>query len=268
MRYVAALLLLALPLLGTAGSLAQVEVYDRTAGRVLPVLEHRGRLYVAGEPQHQYEVRVRNTRGGRVLAVMSVDGVNVISGATAAETQDGYVIAGYDSVEIEGWRKSLDDVATFYFTKLSDSYAARTGRPDNVGVIGIALFRERPIERRRCCDELSRQGAAGAAPSAPEASAEGRDDAAGNVESDKSASSRRESRARSESKLGTGHGERESSPAQYVDFRRASSRPDEVISIFYDSRRNLVAQGVIPRQRWLAQRTPDPFPNGFAPDPE
>jgi hypothetical protein len=263
MRYVFALLLLALPLLGTAGSLAQIEIYDRTAGRVLPIHEHHGRLYVAGEPQHQYEVRVHNSQGGRVLAVTSVDGVNVISGATAAETQDGYVIGAYDSVAIEGWRKSLDDVATFYFTRLSDSYAARTGRPDNVGVIGVALFHERFIERRHCCDELNRQGAAGSAPSAPEAAAEPQADAGAAAESDRSA------RARGESKLGTGHGERESSPAQYVDFRRAASRPDEVISIFYDSRRNLVAQGVIPRQRWLAERVPDPdpFPNGFVPDP-
>jgi hypothetical protein len=255
MRYLIAFALFALPLLGCAGSLAQVEVYDRTAGRVLPMYEHRGKLYVAGEPQHQYEVRVRNNRGGRVLAVTSVDGVNVISGATAAETQDGYVMGAYDSVAIEGWRKSLDAVATFYFTSLDDSYAARTGRPDNVGVIGVALFRER--EWRHCCDQLNKQSAAPS--SAPEASADARRDGA--AESDKS------ERARGEAKLGTGHGERVDSQAQYVDFRRASTRPDEVISIFYDSRRNLVAQGVIPRKRWLADRQPDPFPNGFTPDP-
>ena len=48
-------------------------------------------------------------------------------------------------VEIDGWRKSMDEVAAFYFTALPDSYAARTGRPDNVGVIGVALFREEPV---------------------------------------------------------------------------------------------------------------------------
>ena len=45
----------------TAGSLANVEVYDRTAGRTLPIYEYDGRLYVAGEPRHQYELRVRNS---------------------------------------------------------------------------------------------------------------------------------------------------------------------------------------------------------------
>lgn len=256
MRHLLALLLLALPSLGCAGSLAQIEIHDRTDGRTLPVYQHHGRLYVAGEPQHQYEIRVRNQRGGRILAVTSVDGVNVISGATAAATQDGYVIGAYDSMAIDGWRKDLDDVATFYFTRLSDSYAARTGRPDNVGVIGVALFREREVPH--CCDELNRPSAAGAAPAAPEASARAR----GYSESDQSADKREQS------KLGTGHGEREASPAQYVDFHRASNRPDEVISIFYDSTRNLVAQGIIPHKRWLAKRVPDPFPNGFVPDPE
>lgn len=239
------------PLLAEAGGLADVEVYDRTSGRTLPVHEHEGRLYVAGEPRHQYELRIRNSSGARVLAVTSVDGVNVISGKTAAENQGGYVIGAWSSVEIEGWRKSLDEVATFYFTRLSDSYAARTGRPHNVGVIGVALFRE----QRPCCeDHLTEQRAdaarGAAAPSARE------------QEADDSVARRKE-----ESKLGTGHGHGEPSPAQYVDFRRASPTPDEMITIYYDSRRNLAAQGVLPRPDRLADRRPDPFPNGFVPDP-
>src|SRR4030095_7459 len=113
----------------TAGSIADVEVYDRTAGRTLPIYEHEGRLYVAGEPRHQYELRVRNSSGARVLAVTSVDGVNVITGQTAAQEQSGYVLGRWDSVRIEGWRKSLDEVATFYFTRLADACGARTGQP-------------------------------------------------------------------------------------------------------------------------------------------
>jgi hypothetical protein len=228
--------------LARAGSLAEVEVFDRTTGDPLPVYEHRGRLYVAGEPQHQYELRVRNRSGARVLAVTSVDGVNVVSGETAAQNQRGYVLDAYGSVAIEGWRKSLDEVATFYFTRLKNSYAARTGRPGNVGVIGVALFRE----RLPCCVQLEERQAAAAAPRSDDSST---------------------ARERSEPKLGTGHGPRESSPAQYVDFRRASERPDETIVIYYDSERNLVAQGVIPGESRLAERRPEPFPQGFVPDP-
>lgn len=247
-----------------AGGLADLEVYDRTAGRTLPIYEHEGRLYVAGEPRHQYELRIRNSSAGRLLAVTSVDGVNVISGETAAQQQSGYVLGSWDSVRVEGWRKNLDEVATFYFTRLADSYAARTGRPNDVGVIGVALFREHRPYYKPCCPPHGpyREDRAAAPSAAPEASAEAADDA--ELQSDASGARQR----RSESKLGTGHGHREASPAQYVDFKRASSTPDETIVIYYDSRKNLVAQGVLPQpHRWYADRRPDPFPNGFVPDP-
>ena len=140
-----------------AGALADLEVYDRTSGRTLPIYEHEGRLYVAGEPRHQYELRIRNSSAGRLLAVTSVDGVNVISGETAAQQQSGYVLGAWDSVRVEGWRKNLDEVATFYFTRLADSYAARTGRPHDVGVIGVALFREHRPHYQPCCTTLARR---------------------------------------------------------------------------------------------------------------
>jgi hypothetical protein len=248
------------PAFAHAGALADLEVYDRTAGRTLPIYEHEGRLYVAGEPRHQYELRVRNSSAGRVLAVTSVDGVNVVTGQTASQEQGGYVLGAWDSVRIEGWRKSLDEVATFYFTHLGDSYAARTGRPHDVGVIGVALFRERQPLPRPCCKPWLEDRAAAPA-AAPEASAKAEAD------TDTESYAGSGSRQRSESKLGTGHGHREASPAQYVEFQRASSTPDETLVIYYDSRRNLVAQGVLPQRPWMAHRRPQPFPNGFVPDP-
>jgi hypothetical protein len=252
-----------------AGSLADVEVYDRTTGRSLPIYEHEGRLYVAGEPRHQYELRVRNSSGARVLAVTSVDGVNVITGQTAAQEQSGYVLSGWDSVRIEGWRKSLDEVATFYFTQLADSYAARTGRPHDVGVIGVALFREQQPYYEPCCAQRLDDKAQAPAASAPESNAQAAADEPGREREASGARAERRSQSKSEAKLGTGHGHREASPAQYVNFRRASSTPDETIVIYYDSRRNLVAQGVLPQPErpWYADRRPQPFPNGFVPDP-
>jgi len=235
------------------GGLGEVELYDRTARQTLPMYQRQGRLYVAGEPQHQYEVRIRNRSGGRLLAVTSVDGVNVVTGETAAERQSGYVIDPAGETVIDGWRKSLDEVATFYFTSLGDSYAARTGRARDVGVIGVALFREREAP---CCKHLEerRDQAAGASPpttqSAPSVAGEG-------------AGARREA----QSKLGTGHGQREASAARYVDFERRSNTPDQTIVIYYDSRQNLIAQGIIPSRPALADRRPNPFPNGFVPDP-
>jgi hypothetical protein len=233
-----------------AGALADLEIYDRSAGQVLPLYRHEGRLYVAGEPGHEYELRIRNRGGGRLLAVGSVDGVNVLSGQTASPGQGGYVLDPYGSVSVAGWRKSLQRVAAFYFTALPDSYAARTGRPDDVGVIGVALFRERvplPAAPQPRDDEPAPP--AKAAPPAAAARAES------------------QAAPAPEGRLGTGHGRSEYSAAYETAFERLSDSPEEVISIWYNSRRNLVAQGVIAQPRWTAQRQPNPFPGGFVPDP-
>jgi len=106
------------------------------AGRRIPT--------IAGRPGARYAVSVRNTGGRRVLGVMSVDGVNVVSGETASWEQTGYVFAPWQAFQINGWRKSDAEVAAFHFTASQASYAARTGRPDNVGIIGVAVFREKP----------------------------------------------------------------------------------------------------------------------------
>jgi hypothetical protein len=239
-----ALMALLLPLTALASQPVDVEIYDRSAGRLLPVYWHAGERYVAGEPGHEYEVRICNRSPGRVLTVTSVDGVNVINGQTAAAHQTGYVLDPYGTVEIDGWRKSMAEVAAFYFTSLPDSYAARTGRPDNVGVIGVAVFRERvPYAILREQEAATNAPAPAAESSNSSAKA---DDMLG--------------------KLGTGHGERHDSGATYTQFERASDEPEAVIRIFYDSRRNLVAHGVIPSRRY-ARNIPDPFPGGFVPDP-
>jgi len=218
----AATLLACAPAVGQR--LADVSVYDRSEARWLQVYRHEGRTYVAGKPGHEYQIRVTNRLSEDLLSVVSVDGVNVITGESAHPAQSGYVLSPHGSVEIRGWRKSLSQTAAFYFTALPDSYAARTGRPEDVGVIGIALFRRK------------------AAP-APQVS-----DAAA---------------ARAESSIGTGHGRREHSPAVRVTFERATSAPAEMLTLYYDSYANLVARGVVREPAHVTPRpfpgfVPDP----------
>jgi hypothetical protein len=215
------------------GGLADVSVFDRTEGRRLQVYWHEGRAYVVGKPGNEYQVTLQNRRGEDLLAVVSVDGVNVITGQTADPSQSGYVVSSGASIDIRGWRRSLSQTAAFYFTSLPDSYAARTGRPDNVGVIGVAVYRKKP-----------------APPSAP----------IGNAEP-----LRRDSSA-AEAQLGTGHGRHENSPAYHAAFDRASSTPAELITLYYDSRANLVARGIV-RDAVPVAPYPRPFP-GFVPDPQ
>jgi hypothetical protein len=216
---------------GHAAAHVDFSVYDRSEGRWLQVHRHKGRAYIAGKPGHEYQIRVCNRLGEELLAVVSVDGVNVITGQSAHPSQSGYVIAPRGTLDIQGWRKSLSQIAAFYFTALPDSYAARTGRPDDVGVIGIAVFRKK-------------QEPQPIAPIAPQA--------------------RSESQER-DARLGTGHGRHEISHARHVSFERATSAPAEIITLYYDSHANLVARGVI-REPVHVAPTPRPFP-GFVPDP-
>lgn len=228
------------------GGMAEVTVFDRSEGKSLKVHWHEGRAWVVGKPGNEYQIVVRNRRAEDLLAVMSVDGVNVVSGETAHPQQGGYVLSPWRGLEVKGWRKSLERTAAFYFTPLPDSYAARTGRPDNVGVIGVALF-----QRKRAAPP---QGVAPISRSAPAAA----DAAAGSARAEAQAPER-------EAKLGTGHGRSEASPVREVEFERASNVPAETIAIYYDSYRNLVARGVI-REPQPAPFMPSPFP-GFVPDP-
>jgi hypothetical protein len=248
---------------GAAGGLAEVTVFDRTEGRVLPVYWHEGRAHVAGKPGNEYSVRIRSRAREELLAVVSVDGVNVITGETATPAQSGYVLSPYRLLELGGWRKSLERTAAFYFTSLSDSYAARTGRPDHAGVIGVALFRKKqepqPIARMTQPAPESR------------ARSKARDAAGAAAESAAAAGQGPGRDAEPAAKLGTGHGRSEVSHARYVSFERATSEPAEVLAIYYDSYRNLVARGVIrepvsPCAFPCPLRAPHPFP-GFVPDP-
>ena len=249
-----------------AGALVDLAVVNRVTGERIPVYAHRGRFYVAGAPGAKYSVLLNNKTGERVLGVVSVDGINVITGETATPAQSGYVLDPWGSVEIEGWRKNMSEIAAFVFTPLPDSYAARTDRPGNIGVIGVAVFREyqpplpQPPKVSQSPDPSFGPGAR---------RDEARESAAGSATRDAASPSvpAQAFRAppRAEEKLGTAHGEREASAARWTDFRRASDRPSELNSLYYDSRANLIARGII---REGPRAEPNPFPGfRFTPDP-
>jgi hypothetical protein len=251
------------------GSPVDVEVIDRDAGHALRVVAFRGSHYVAGRPGARYAIRVSNRSGARVLAVMSVDGVNIVSGQTASWQQSGYVLEPWQTHEITGWRKSQREVAAFEFTALPDSYAARTGRPDDVGVIGVAVFGERPAVPAPT-QELSRDDSRGRAEGGVGAAAErAAPSAAPAPAQDAAKPSAQRSTVEPAQKLGTGHGAREDSYASTTTFVRSSSQPLALVTIQYDRYENLVRAGVIRDGRRTPQ--PRPFPRadvpGFVPDP-
>ncbi|MGH8106318.1 MAG: LptM family lipoprotein [Arenimonas sp.] len=249
--------------------LVDVQIRDMDRYTALENYYERNQTYVAGRPGHRYSVVLQNQTGERVLAVLSIDGVNAISGQTASASQTGYVLAPYQRMEIKGWRKSMQDVAQFRFTDLPDSYAARTGRPENVGVIGVAVFRERRYQHYyeyeeeysyrdrddRYAPKAAERNQAGAASDSAAAPA---------MKSQRSVAAETQSRQ----ELGTGHGERRYDPARQTTFERATTYPNQVSRIFYDSYESLVDRGIIRDYRYRNRdRGPDAFPIGFVPDP-
>ena len=255
---------------GAVGGIADVTVYDRVENRTLPVYRHDGRYYVVGRPGNEYQVRVSNRTGTDILTVVSVDGVNAVSGETADWSQTGYVLGRHQSYDIKGWRKSEQRVAAFFFTEHQNSYAARTGRPDNVGVIGVAVFRKKAepearIEQyRRWHDAPASGPREDSSYSAPDGALAG----AGSARSAESAAGPRHAPSPQATQkspvLGTGHGRSESSHVTYTNFERATDHPAQVIAIHYNTYANLVAMGVIRAPRVAS---PAPFPGQFVPDP-
>jgi hypothetical protein len=255
------------------GRLADLTIVDRSSGATLPVYYHHGEYWVAGQPGARYSIAIRNQGEDRLLAVTSVDGVNVLTGASAGVMQSGYVFDSYSGYQISGWRKSDNEVAAFEFAAAADSYAERTGRPQQVGVIGVALFRERraqplpstapaypqPERREQGGASESRAGKSDMADlsSAPALAAKAPSGGAPVPSENAPQKSRQQ--------LGTGHGQIETSPIAHTSFERAQSQPNEIIRIRYDSRESLIAMGIISEQ----PRPPvNPFPaSGYVPDP-
>lgn len=243
-----------------------LSVIDRDDGQELDLHPHRGQQWVAGSPGHRYSVRMQNRSGQRVLVVLSVDGVNAITGQTASPSQSGYVLEPWQSSEITGWRKSNAEVAQFVFTSSSGSYASRTGRPANVGVIGIAVFNE----ARRPVYDVRPLPAPRPMPR-PRSQYEDRAEASASVDSSgraaEAAAPSAMAKSESRQRLGTGHGEREWSSSSLTSFERATRTPAQVSEVRYDSRQRLLALGVLPRTHRRVDNSPQAFPSGFVPDP-
>jgi len=224
----------------------RVEILGTGSYR-LPTYYYNGRTYVLGTIGERYRIRITNPTARRVEAVVSVDGLDAIDGRTAGFEKRGYVIAPYGDVQLDGFRTSMDEVATFRFSSVRDSYAGRKGKDQNVGVVGVAFFpeRERPRPVSRPIEPRRRYPAAeGAAPpsAAPyDGEYSGRDD---------SAAPRAEAKSRSAAPserpgLGTEFGERRYSSVDYTTFQRANgSTPSSVVEIRYNDRDGLIALGI------------------------
>ncbi len=205
----------------------QAELVDDTLSS-LPMFFHNGKKFVMGTMGQRYRIRVTNPTSQRVEAVVSVDGLDAIDGQTATTSKRGYIVPAFGSVTIDGFRTSMNSVAAFRFSAVSDSFAGRTGQDRNVGVVGVALFRERveePIEIAQ-----PRRSAPSAAPRSESNTDEKRSSAA--------------KKPMDRPGLGTQFGEQHQSHVRQTTFIRESQSPTSVVELRYNDRAGLRALGI------------------------
>ncbi|NVB82115.1 MAG: hypothetical protein HOV81_27285 [Kofleriaceae bacterium] len=129
-------------------------------GEVAPTYALRDRFYVQGMANERYTIKVTNPTARRVEAVVTVDGLDVVDGEAGDLRKRGYIVPAYGEVNIEGFRTSLADVATFRFSSVDDSYAGKKGKARNVGVIAVAIFEEAapPPDQQIVQPDIARRG--------------------------------------------------------------------------------------------------------------
>jgi len=113
---------------------------------------HGGETFIEGRKSSEYELYFRNNQSRRVKVIFSVDGLSVIDGKPASAESTGYVVNGYDSITVPGWKINDGKVAKFvfrpqgekdngtYVEKLKD--AGFNVDAGNQGVIGCMVFKE------------------------------------------------------------------------------------------------------------------------------
>ncbi len=187
--------------------------------------EYNRRSYVAALDGERYRIWVSNRSGNRVGLVIAVDGRNIISGEQSqlGPHERMYILGPYQTGQYEGWRTGRNLVNRFYFTGMSDSYAAAWGDYTAMGVIAVAVYQSRH-EDRSIPREFQRNNS-------PQERRLDRPMARGQREAP-----------------GTGYGESEWSPSRPVEFF-PQDRPAVKEFIKYEWYATLCKRGIIDCQR-------------------
>jgi hypothetical protein len=255
----------------------------------LPRFVSGGRTYVMGTVGARYAIVIANPTPRRVEVVLSVDGLDAVDGHPANYVEKrGYILPAYGDATIEGFRTSQDDVATFRFSSVADSYAGRLGQARDVGVIGVAFFPERApvaIWKPPAAPPGDPPPPRTTRP-APAPAADDRESSSAPMGEGATASPRaspgtagagpaNEPPAKRPG-LGTEFGEARASRVEATTFARENpSHPGQLVSIRYDDRAGLVALGIVVPEPYAAaeadlrlRESADPFrQNRFAQPP-
>lgn len=103
------------------------------------------RHYVIARNGEDYRIRISNPSNERVGVVIGVDGRNIISGRRSHLKSDErmFILEPYQTEEYGGWQKGRNRIRRFSFDKFSDSYGPGWDNSAAMGVVKVAVFRER-----------------------------------------------------------------------------------------------------------------------------
>jgi len=219
---------------------------DGRPASLYPAPDGSGRYYVEACRGGRYSVTLANRTRERVGIVLTVDGLNAISGERDFGLGRMYVLDPWQRTSVQGWRTSLSEVRQSTFVDERASYAARAGKAnEKMGWIEVAVYREHralaqvqpphPLPQRPApADEQEGRGRAEANAAPEPSSARDAPDApaAGAA-------------AKARSYPGTGWGERTHDPVMLVSFD-PEANPYERVTLRYEYRPALVALGVVP----------------------
>lgn len=106
---------------------------------------HESKFFIEAKEGSEYEIKIDNNGYKNILAIVSVDGLDVLTGKPASGDSSGYIINSFSSYRIKGFRYSSDTVGAFKFVKKNESYAASKGQKSkkNCGVIGVRIYEEK-----------------------------------------------------------------------------------------------------------------------------
>jgi hypothetical protein len=243
-------------LLEAPSTLVGVSVQiDGRPARLHPAPDGSLRYYLEARSGSRYAVALANRTGERVGVVLTVDGLNAISGERDAGRGRMYVLDPWQSTSVQGWRSSLQEVRQFTFVDERRSYAARSGKAnEKMGWIEVAVYRERralaqvrpysypepsrpyPIETQENRGRAQEPAAPGEPSARDDAGAAGRPESEAKLEKDSK---------RARSYPGTGWGDRAHDPVVLVSFD-PEPEPRERITLRYEYRPALIALGVLP----------------------
>ena len=236
-------------------------------GNTITEFTKDGLTFVEGRKGSEYKIKITNNTWTKIKVVISVDGLDILTGKRATPNAGGYVLNGYETQVINGWRISDDEIRKFFFSTQKNSYNSKTGNDTNnlgvIGIIGYKLHAEPIIQNYRETHMLD-SGRYYLAKGMTENLSTG---SIGNPTIMNSTifgsaapqnTSQPEVRTRAVAAVGTGMGKVEKSKVTKV-YDTFETTPYAAIMMYYKSKKELEAMGII-----VAPVKSKPLPQAFA----